>query len=437
MAENLQSTPRPSLLSAQPLSASIGAAGKFFWKNGVPVYLKGVTYGTFAPDLNGDQFPPHEQVEADFRAIAASGFNTVRTYTVPPRSILDLAAANDLRLMVGLTWEQHVAFLHEGWRARDIRRRVQTQAEACTHPAVLALTVGNEIPASIVRWYGGRKIERFLGELFDIAKTACPHALATYVNYPTTAYLELPFLDFAAFNVYLEEPAKLASYLKRLHHASGDLPLVMTEVGLDSQRNGEAAQAESLDWQLRTAFREGCAGAFAFAWTDEWHRGGQPILDWDFGLTTRAREPKPALAAVQTAMRSLPIEDLERWPSVSVVVCSYNGAATIRDTLDHLSALDYPEYEVIVVDDGSTDAVPEIAAQYDVRLISTRNQGLGRARNEGLAAAQGEIVVYIDDDAYPTPSWLRHLARAFMESDHACVGGPNFVPPEPLTTLPG
>src|SRR4029077_10206630 len=79
---------------------------------------------------------------------------------------------------------------------------------------------------------------------------------------------------------------------------------------------------------------------------------------------------------------------------------------------------------------GSTDAVPEIAAQYDVRLISTRNQGLGRARNEGLAAAQGEIIVYIDDDAYPTPSWLRHLARAFMESDHACVGGPNFVPPE-------
>jgi GT2 family glycosyltransferase len=204
----------------------------------------------------------------------------------------------------------------------------------------------------------------------------------------------------------------------------------MGEIGLDSKRNGELAQAKSLDWQIRTAFREGCAGAFAFAWTDEWYRGGESIFDWDFGLTTRSRKPKPALAAVTSAMNSLPICGVQRWPSVSVVVCTYNGAATIRDTLDHLAELDYPDYEVIVVNDGSTDSVPEIAAQYDVRLISTRNQGLGQARNEGLAAARGEIIAYIDDDAYPTKPWLRHLARAFIESEHTCIGGPNFVPAE-------
>jgi glycosyltransferase involved in cell wall biosynthesis len=92
--------------------------------------------------------------------------------------------------------------------------------------------------------------------------------------------------------------------------------------------------------------------------------------------------------------------------------------------------LDYPNYEVIVIDDGSKDQTSDIAAQYNVRLISTANQGLGQARNEGLEAARGEIVVYIDDDAYPPPYWLQYIGAAFMETDHACIGGPNLCPPE-------
>ena len=70
------------------------------------------------------------------------------------------------------------------------------------------------------------------------------------MNFPTTAYLELPFLDFAAFNVYLEEQEKLAAYLRRLQNIAGDLPLVLAEIGLDSRRNGQIAQAHSLDWQI-------------------------------------------------------------------------------------------------------------------------------------------------------------------------------------------
>ena len=56
---------------------------------------------------------------------------------------------------------------------------------------------------------------------------------------------------------------------------------------------------------------------------------------------------------------------------------------------------------MIVVDDGSTDTTAEIAREYDVKLISTPNQGLAAARNVGLEAASGEIVAYLDDDAYP------------------------------------
>lgn len=416
---------------ASSIALPIVPAGKHLMQGGEPFYIRGVTYGTFAPDEKGFQFPARARVAEDFRAIRLSGFNSVRTYTVPPDWVFELASACQLKLLVGLTWEQHVTFLDDRSLARDIRNRLRAQVEMCQgHPGILGFTLGNEIPASIVRWHGRDKVQRFLLDLYDITKSAHPEALATYVNFPTTEYLELPFLDFLAFNVYLEDEVKLSAYLKRLHNIAGDQPLVMTEIGLDSRRNGEAAQAESLDWQIRTAFREGCAGAFVYAWTDEWYRGGHMIEDWDFGLTTRERRPKMALPAVQSVMEKAPFGDAGQLPSISVVVCSYNGSATIRDTLKALSRLDYPDYEVIVVNDGSTDSTPEIAKEYQVRLISTENQGLGQARNEGCAAARGEIIVYTDDDAYPPPNWLRYLAADFMRSDHACIGGPNLVPPE-------
>ena len=412
-------------------NAPVVAAGKLLTKGGQPFYIRGVTYGTFAPDEDGHLFPCQDQVIADFRAIAANGFNTLRTYTVPPSRVLDAADGCGLRVLVGLTWERHIAFLQDRVQAKDIQRRVREQVASCRgHESVLGFTIANEIPAPIVRWHGRKNIQRFLWELVDITKSVSPHVLTTYANFPTTAYLELPFLDFAAYNVYLENEAKLSGYLKRLQNIAGDLPLVLAEIGLDSRRNGELAQAHSLDWQIRTAFREGCAGAFAYAWTDEWYCGGQTILDWNFGLTTRDRNPKPALHAVRAVMSEMPFKKLRQWPKISVVVCSYNGASTIRDTLDHLARLDYPNYEIIVVNDGSTDATSEIVKRYDVRVIATHNQGLGQARNEGLAEAHGEFVVYIDDDAYPQPQWLKYLALAFLRSDHVCIGGPNFVPPE-------
>ena len=102
----------------------------------------------------------------------------------------------------------------------------------------------------------------------------------------------LPFVDFVAFNVYLESREQLAAYLARLQNLAGERPLLLAEVGLDSRRNGEEAQAATLKWQIETIFEGGCAGAFVFAWTDEWHRGGYDIEDWDFGLTTRDRRAK-------------------------------------------------------------------------------------------------------------------------------------------------
>jgi len=371
-------------------------------------------------------------IERDFALMAAAGINAVRIpHTMPPRALLDLAAACGLHVMVGLSAEQYIGFLIDRRRdAPDIADLVRAKVRSCAgHPALLCYALGNEIPAPMARWLGRRKVERYLERLYRVVKEADPDGLVTYVNYPTTEYLRLPFLDLLCFNVYLESQERFDAYLARLQNLAGDRPLVMSELGLDSLRNGEDIQARSLDWQVRTTFAAGCAGVFVFSWTDEWYRHENDVPDWLFGLTRADRLPKPALAAVREAFAEAPFAPGLPWPRVSVVVCTYNGARTIRDCLDGLSRLDYPDYEVIVVDDGSTDATGVIARQYDCRLIQTENQGLANARNTGLAAATGEIIAYLDDDAYPDPDWLTYLAATFLRTPYAGVGGPNIAPP--------
>jgi GT2 family glycosyltransferase len=419
-----------SLPRSFPLNAGRPAVlGKFIYADNTKFWVRGVTYGTFRPNANGEEYHDAKIVQRDFAQIAANGFNAVRTYTVPPRWLLDAAHNHGLRVMVGIPWEQHITFLDDERRCREIEERTRVAVRGCSgHPAVLYYTIGNEIPAPIVRWHGNRKIEKFIERLYRAAKSEDPEGLVTYVNYPTTEYLQLPFLDLACFNVYLESRERFEAYLARLHNLAGDRPLILAEIGLDSRRNGDEAQARSLEWQIRSAFASGCAGAFVFAWTDEWHRGGHDIEDWDFGLTRRNRQAKPALAAVRNAFDRVPFPPSVRWPRISVVVCTYNGSKTIRDCLEGLLALEYPDFEVIVVDDGSTDGSADIVRSYGFRVISTENRGLSSARNTGMKAANGEIVAYIDDDAYPDPDWLTYLAAGFMNSRHAAFGGPNIPP---------
>jgi GT2 family glycosyltransferase len=407
------------------------ACGKFIEVGDRRFWIRGVTYGTFRPGPDGSQFPSQAVVERDFAAMAATGFNAVRTYTMPPTRVLDAAARHGLRVMVGLWWAGHLTFLDDRQREREIVASVRADAQQCAgHPAVLCLSIGNEIPAPIVRWHGAQAVERHLQHLYETVKDVDPSTLVTYVNYPTTEYLELPFLDLVCFNVYLESREQLAAYLARLQNIAGDRPLVMGELGLDSVRNGETAQAASLAWQIRTTFDAGAAGAFVYAWTDEWYAGGQDMDDWAFGLTRRDRTPKPALAAAGDALADVPPAPDASWPEISVILCSYNGARTIRETLEGLRRLAYPRYEVIVVDDGSTDATPAIARGYDVRVISGPNRGLSHARNLGMRAARGDIVAYVDDDAWPDPHWLTYLAAEFRRTSHAAIGGPNIPPPD-------
>jgi O-antigen biosynthesis protein len=411
--------------------------GKHFSRGGRRFHFRGVTYGTFRPRSDGARYPDPLRLRDDLAAMAMAGFTTVRTYTSPPDDLLAAAGENDLAVLAG-------AF-YPDWRyllgaSRAEFRRVAAEARATVakearrlagREEVLALGLGNEIPADVVRWYGTARIAGVMKELVDVVHDADPDRLVTYASFPTTEYLPLESLDFLTFNVFLERQADFRRYLTRLHHLAGDRPLVLGEVGLDAgiTSDGEKRQADVLDWQLATALERGVAGTCVFSWTDEWWVGDQAVEGWHFGLTHADRSPRMALE-VAKRWNARTVADLDRyWPPVSVVICAYNAEATLDECLEHTCALDYPQLEILVVDDGSTDATAEIARRHPrARLVSLPHAGLSVARNAGFQEATGDVVAYLDSDAYPTPEWPYYLVLGYDGSMVGGVGGPN-VPP--------
>ena len=274
--------------------------GKFLRVGRRRFYIRGVTYGTFRPNEQGEPYPPFEVLEADFYRMREVGINAVRLYTPPSDRIADAAARVGLFLIPDICWgprrcelddKERVAFMHE-WIRGHARR-------LSGHPAILMYSLGNEIPPLMVRWYGRKRIETFLRELHDIAKSESPQSLITYVNHPPTEYLDLPFLDVVSYNLYLEREPEFRAYVDRLQTQAGERPLFLAEVGLDSGRHGEGEQAKFLNWQLRAIYEKGLCGAAVYAWTDEWQIFGSAIEGWAFGLTEADRQPKLALSAVR------------------------------------------------------------------------------------------------------------------------------------------
>ena len=417
--------------------ARVGIDGKQFALAGERFTFHGVTYGTFEPRADGHRFPVLDRVKTDFEAMNEAGFTVVRTYTTPPEDVIGLAADWDLRLLAGafwLDWRYLVGASRRDLRgvAQAARKEVrQTARRLAGCEQVLALVLGNEIPADVVRWVGTKTIAHLLEGLADVVRDEDPSALVTYANYPTTEYLPLDSLDFLTFNVFLERKPEFRSYLTRLHTLAGNRPLVLGEVGLDAgtSADDEAAQADFLDWQLDVALERGVAGTCVFSWTDDWWVGHNRVEDWHFGLTRTDRSPRPALSVAAKRNRVTVADLRPTWPRVSVVVCAYNASDTLDECLRHTCALDYPDLEILVVDDGSTDETASIARRFDrVRLVAIEHGGLSTARNEGFRAATGDVIAYLDSDAYPSPEWPYYLVLGLDRATVGGVGGPN-VPP--------
>ncbi len=129
----------------------VSVDGKFFRLGDRKFYFKGVAYGPFAPNEQGEPFATREQTARDFAQIRELGANLARVYYVPPPWLLDLAAEHALKVLVDIPWPKHLCFLDAPHSREEARAAVRAAARAGKgHPAVAAYSVVNEIPADIV-----------------------------------------------------------------------------------------------------------------------------------------------------------------------------------------------------------------------------------------------------------------------------------------------
>ena len=398
-----------SRAGCRPTASSSPAAGQRF-----PFH--GVSYGTFAPRPgDGAQFPERSVLDADLRAMRASrlhGRAHVHRADRRPARRGPAARATSARRRsttpTGATSSAPVAATAAAM-ARAAEAEIRRQAARLAgRDEVLAVVVGNEVPADAVRWFGTpRTSSRVLGRLADAVHEADPDLLVTYANYPTSEYLDVDGVDFLTFNVFLERQDDLRRYLTRLHHLAGDRPLVLGEIGLHAGDDdaGEERQAEVVDWQLATALERGVGGTCLFSWTDEWWVGGAQVEGWRFGLTRRDRSPRPALD-VAAAWNRRTVADLDYpWPSITVAICAYNSASTLDECLRaHEPRSTTPTSR----SSSSTTARP---TPPPASPTATHGCGSSRSSTAGCRSpatrasptATGDLVAYLDSDAYPTP----------------------------------
>ena len=146
--------------------SAVRVRAKFFFEGERKFFIKGVTYGPFAPDDAGDHFGSHEGAVRDLDMMLEAGVNLVRIYYVPPCWFLDLCAERGIRALISIPWAEHLDFLNN----KKIRKEAQAAVREgvrknAGHAAVFGYLVGNEIPSTMVRWLGAREVTDFVEEL--------------------------------------------------------------------------------------------------------------------------------------------------------------------------------------------------------------------------------------------------------------------------------
>ena len=268
--------------------------------------------------------------------MAGLGINTVRTYTPPRRDLLDEAARHGLRVMVGLPWSQHVAFLDDRRLTRAIRREIVGQGARARRSSG-----GADVRARQRNSAGRRPLARprcasssFSARLYQAAKGASPDSLFTYVNFPPTEFLDLSFFDVCAFNVYLHREPELRAYLARLQHIAGHKPLLLAEAGADSDSR-RRRRARPRSPRCTSARRSKKARAARSPSRGPTSGGAAAIRRRRLGVRPGRSRPAPEAGGGgrrrrRSPTRRFPRSARQRWPRVSVVVCAYNAADTHR-----------------------------------------------------------------------------------------------------------
>lgn len=110
-------------------------------------------------------------------------------------------------------------------------------------------------------------------------------------------------------------------------------------------------------------------------------------------------------------------------PCISVIIPTYNRAWSVARAVESVLDQDYPKFELIVVDDGSTDATPEILQKYSdqIRIIRQENHGVSAARNRGISEARGDLIAFLDSDDYWLEGKLEAQVAWFLEHTEIAI----------------
>jgi glycosyltransferase involved in cell wall biosynthesis len=122
-------------------------------------------------------------------------------------------------------------------------------------------------------------------------------------------------------------------------------------------------------------------------------------------------------------MRVSKMKKTKRNPLVSVIIPTYNRGWIIKEAIDSVLAQDYRDFELIVVDDGSTDNTPEVLDAYrgTIKVFRQENKGVSAARNRGIAEASGRFIAFLDSDDLWLPQKLSRQVEFFNTTPDALI----------------
>jgi O-antigen biosynthesis protein len=393
------------MITDQPLP-QIDSYGKFLRRLDQKFFFKAMRLPDAASDFD---FAAKIALLKRFGELKAGHTTGLILTEAQAEPILDLAAQSGLYTLVELEVAPEALLSRSAYRA--VLGRMKAIARALKpRPALIGYLINCPVTADFVREHGLKRVKRQLEGLLAALHRGDSRRMAGLRHRPSVSALASLCEDLIFAALPPLSPADLKRYLVRLHNIAEARPVII--------EFGEGLPGQ--DELVACAFGFGAAGVVAPAMRPAASPGLMNVRMLSAGeflpfLTLNGS--CPPLPAAQ--------------PMVSVVICAYNAERTMRPCLESLRHLQYPNFEVVIVDDGSRDSTAAIAADFpEFRLIRQPNKGLSVARNVGLHAARGDIIAYTDSDCVADPHWLSMMVRTMTEGVFDGCGGPNYAPHE-------
>ncbi len=391
-----------------PSSVPVSANGKFFSRNAEKFFFKGMRMGRTPAVLDfTEKLKLHNRLD-DLRAGYTTGLILDEGQA---HQVLDLASQAGLPSLVEIRVDPADVRDPERWLAA-VSRVAHLANVLRGRPTLFGYLVDCPFSQDELRAVGLERVRRRLRYLLKTIKRHDDRVMAALRHRASTRALALLDEDFIYADVPALSPSDLKEYIVSLHNLAEARPVIL-EFAETSPGQDEA---------VALAFGTGAAGVVA------------PLVpaavpasrDWLGAKLLRASDVMP-FVELNGACPPGPAET----PMVSVIICAYNAERTMRPCLESLRHLAYPNYEVVIVDDGSRDCTAEIAAEFpEFRLTRQPNKGLAVARNVGLHAARGALIAYTDSDCVVDPHWVSMMVRTMQEGRFDGCGGPNYAPHE-------